>query len=285
MLLLVFAGASLFSFFGFVVCELFLGIPLLSNPALMDDYSNPDIIAALRLMQVLQAFGMLILPSAVFIWVSSSAYKMKALFAMPKRQPVMLSIAFFMVAFPFINFLAEWNSSIEIPTALGDWMSLKEEKAGTLTSLFLEMPTVELLLFNLLMIAVLPAVGEELIFRGVIQRGLGNLVGNYHVAIWITAILFSAIHMQFFGFVPRMLMGAAMGYLLLWSGNLWYPIIAHLTNNGLSVILAFGIQHGHIQPNIENAGLDNFGLAGFSLLFCLMLMYLFKQVEEEKIGV
>ena len=278
LLLFVFTGAAVFSFFGFVIAEVFLGVPLLSNPQMMDDMANPEMIPAMRVMQVMLALGMMVFPSAFYLWVTSSLGELKRIFGRLNRQGVMLSIAFFMVAFPFVNFLAEWNSSIEIPTALGGWMEGKESEAGKLTELFLHMPNVGLLLFNLLMIAVLPALGEELIFRGIIQKGLMKRF-NAHLAIWIAAALFSAIHLQFFGFVPRLLMGVAMGYLYFWSGNLWYPIIAHFTNNALSIILAYGIQHGSIDPQIETAGLENRVVASFSLVFCMMLLYLFKQKQ------
>lgn len=231
----------------------------------------------------MQALGMLIVPSLVYLWVSSSWFEMKGMFATPNRQSFLLSLVFFMVAFPFVNYIAEWNASVEIPTFLGDWMRGKESQAGKLTELFLDMPNAGLMIFNLLMIAVLPAVGEELIFRGIIQRGLTKQFGNPHLAIWIAAALFSAIHLQFFGFVPRLLMGVAMGYLLFWSGNLWYPIIAHFTNNALSVILAYGIQHGSVEADIESVGLENATMASFSLVFCLMLLYLFKQHQNKEV--
>lgn len=283
LLLLVFTGASLFSFLGFAISELLLDVPLLSNPALLDNITEPEIIPALRVMQVMQALGMLIVPSLVYLWVSSSWFEMKGMFATPNRQSFLLSLVFFMVAFPFVNYIAEWNASVEIPTFLGDWMRGKESQAGKLTELFLDMPNAGLMIFNLLMIAVLPAVGEELIFRGIIQRGLTKQFGNPHLAIWIAAALFSAIHLQFFGFVPRLLMGVAMGYLLFWSGNLWYPIIAHFTNNALSVILAYGIQHGSVEADIESVGLENATMASFSLVFCLMLLYLFKQHQNKEV--
>lgn len=280
MLLFVFTGASIFSFLGFAISELFLDIPLLSKPGLLDDYSDPELLPALRLMQVLQAIGMLIIPSAVYLWISSSAEMVKGMLAIPTRQPVLISIVLFMVAFPFVNYLADWNSNIEIPTWIGDWMQGKEAQAGTLTETFLNMPSVLLLVFNLFMIALLPAVGEELIFRGIIQQGFFKQTRNPHLAIWLAAVLFSAIHLQFFGFVPRLLMGVAMGYLFYWSGNLWYPMIAHFTNNALSVMLSYGLQHGLIEKDIESAGLGNPALVGFSLMFCLMLLYLFKQQQE-----
>ena len=272
-------GASVFSFFGFVVSQLFLGIPLLTDPNLLDNARDPELLPALRTMQVLQAFGLLIVPSVLYLWIADSWDGIKQLFQSPVRQSVMISIVFFMVALPFVNFLAEWNMSWEIPTFVGEWIGGKEDQIGTLTELFLDMPHAGLLVFNLIMIALLPAVGEELIFRGIMQRGLQERI-NPHVAIWLIAALFSAIHMQFLGFMPRLLMGVAMGYLLLWSGNLWYPIIAHFTNNALAVIFAYGIQHNAIDAGLEQSGTDNATVAAFSLIFCLMLLYLFKQHQE-----
>jgi len=94
-------------------------------------------------------------------------------------------------------------------------------------------------LLNMLMVAVIPAVGEELLFRGVIQKLLQKLVNNAHLAIIITAILFSAMHFQFYGFLPRWIMGIILGYLFYWSGNIWYPIIAHFLNNGFQVLMVY----------------------------------------------
>ena len=280
-LLLIFTGASVFSFIGFVISQLFLGVPLLTQPSLLDDMTNPELIPALRTMQLLQGIGMLIVPSVIYLWLSSSCGNVKVLFAGPVRQSVMICIVFFMVAFPLVNYLAEWNATWNLPTFLGNWLEGKESQAEEITKLFLDMPNVGLLILNLIMIALLPAVGEELIFRGIMQRGLQKMM-NPHVAIWLAAILFSAVHMQFLGFVPRMLMGVAMGYLFFWSGNLWYPIIAHFTNNALAVGMAYGIQHNSIDSSLESAGIGNPTIAAFSLIFCLMLLYLFKQFQESR---
>lgn len=264
-----------------MISQLFLGVPLLSQPMLLDDMTNPELMPALRTMQLLQGIGMLIVPAIVYLWISSSWGTVKGLFQSPIRQSVMISIVFFMVAFPFVNYLAEWNATWDLPTFLGDWLEGKELQAGEVTKLFLDMPNAGFLILNLIMIGLLPAVGEELIFRGIMQRGLQKMM-NPHLAIWFAAILFSAVHMQFLGFVPRMLMGVAMGYLFYWSGNLWYPIIAHFTNNALAVGMAYGIQHNLIDTKLENAGMDNPTIAAFSLIFCLMLLYLFKEHRESE---
>jgi hypothetical protein len=100
------------------------------------------------------------------------------------------------------------------------------------------------------------------------------------LAVWAAAILFSAIHVQFLGFVPRVLMGAGLGYLFLWSGNLWYPIIAHFSNNALAVVLSYLQQHGMGKQQLEVIGVGEPTLAMFSLAFCLVLLHLFKVVSK-----
>ena len=104
------------------------------------------------------------------------------------------------------------------------------------------------LLINLLVLAILPAIGEELTFRGVLQQLLYGQLStlnvqrstlNNHLAVWVTAFIFSFIHFQFYGFIPRLLLGALLGYALLWSGNIRYSMIMHATNNALSVLLFY----------------------------------------------
>jgi membrane protease YdiL (CAAX protease family) len=95
------------------------------------------------------------------------------------------------------------------------------------------------MILNLFIIAILPAVGEEFFFRGVLQKILIKLFKSGHVGIWVTAFIFSAIHFQFFGFVPRFILGLIFGYLFFWSGTLWLPVISHFINNAVPVIMAY----------------------------------------------
>jgi hypothetical protein len=231
-------------------------------------------------MQVVQAIGMMVVPSAFYLQVIGSLSGRQGVFSHLNRQLVLLSIVLFLISFPLINFLADWNATVELPTWLGEWMATKEETIGELQQRFLTMPNVGYLLFNLFMMAVLPALGEELVFRGVLQRGIRNWSGNVHLSVWVAAILFSAIHMQFFGFIPRMLMGVALGYLFAWSGNLLYPIIAHFVNNATAIVLTYGIQHGSVKPELESVGSNQTMMAIFSMMFVFMLLYLFKQQAE-----
>jgi len=120
-----------------------------------------------------------------------------------------------------------------------------------LQTLFLVMPTFTVFIVNLIIIGLLPAIAEEFLFRGALQQLLYEGFKNIHVAIWVTAIIFSAIHVQFYGFVPRMILGAILGYLFYWSGNIWVPIIGHLFNNGGQVALTYLHQQGVIKYDID----------------------------------
>src|SRR5690606_9694418 len=126
------------------------------------------------------------------------------------------------------------------------------------------------LAINLLMIAIIPAIGEELLFRGGIQNIFYKWFKNPHIAIWAAAILFSAIHVQFYGFIPRMLLWALFGYLLVWGKSIWYPIIGHFINNGSAVVTAFIYQQQGKSIDELDKG-DTFPMAGyiFSAIFTL----------------
>jgi uncharacterized protein len=135
------------------------------------------------------------------------------------------------------------------------------------------------------MIAILPAIGEELMFRGVIQRIFTNWTKNYHWGIWISAFLFSAMHMQFYGFLPRMLLGGMFGYLLVWSGTMWVPILAHFVNNTMGVLGYYLIDKGTITKDIEEwgTGTEQIPLLIFSIVLSGLLLFLIYRNQPNKI--
>ncbi len=137
-------------------------------------------------------------------------------------------------------------------------------------------------LLGVVVIALLPAIGEELVFRGMLQPELFRATGNHHAAIWISAIIFSAFHLQFFGFVPRMLLGALFGYLYVWSGNLLIPMLAHFVNNGFSVLMMYLYQKGTIPIDLDAPEAAPWPLVvGFTTVF-IALMYYFKKFYQSQ---
>lgn len=194
-------------------------------------------------------------------------------------------VAIVVIAFmPLNGLIIQWNQGIQFPETLAPierWMQAKEHELGELTNYLTTFNTPAQLALAMLVIAVLPAIGEEVLFRGVIQRRFTEWTGgNPHVGIWLAAAVFSAIHMQFYGFFPRMLLGALFGYLYVWAGNLWVPILAHFVNNGFTVLMIYLRQRQVISMDIENA--ERVPVMGglLSLLLCLGLLYYFRRINE-----
>ncbi len=158
---------------------------------------------------------------------------------LPRWFFLILAIAGMYSFLPVIEKIALWNAGIQLPevfSGIEAWMKRTEAAAMELTIDFMRMDNPIDLWINLFMIALLPALGEELLFRGVIQKYLSQIWKNIHIAVWLTAIIFSLLHFQFYGFIPRMILGAYMGYLLVYSKSIWVPILAHFINNGTAVV-------------------------------------------------
>ena len=241
LLLLVFACAIVFTIVAFVIGVLIYGFPPLISMSEADS-SNVEM---LRLLQIVSSFGMFVVAAVIFAKIQSDDWLN---YLNLKKFNFILAILtlLIMLSFsPFLEFSNELNKNMVLPEFLKDveaWMKLKEAQMAEMTKQLLVMRSVPVLLINMLMLAIIPAVGEELIFRGCLQRIFGRWTGNYHIAIWVTAIIFSTIHFQFYGFMPRMFLGALFGYLLVWSGSLWLPVLAHFLNNGVAVVTAYVFQ-------------------------------------------
>ncbi len=173
-------------------------------------------------------------------------------------SPLTLALTAMVVLFFMMpnSVLIEWNASVVLPDFLKNletWARQREDYAEELTRFMTTFGSAEEFFFAFFVVAVLPAVGEELVFRGMLQPQLQRATKNAHVAIWISAFLFSSLHMQFFGFVPRLFLGALFGYLYAWSGNLVVPMMAHFINNAFSVIMLYLHQLGKIDIDVETA--------------------------------
>lgn len=250
--------------------------------------SAPNSVAVLKYMQGVQSVGAFVLPPLVFAYlVSDKISTFLYLNKKPLFSSVCVAILITLASSPLINVIGEWNANIKLPEFLSwieTWMQQKEEAAAALTEMFVHTNTIWGLLINIIVIAAIPALGEELLFRGAIQRIFLSWTRNYHMAIWISAIIFSAFHMQFFGFVPRMLLGALFGYLLVWSKSLWLPIVAHFTNNAIAVIAYFMYDKGRIDTNPDEIGLNtSWGYAAIiSAIVVAALVYHVWKTEKTK---
>jgi uncharacterized protein len=245
----------------------------LTNPV-----SHPEIRLPILIMQgCATLIGLILIP---LLYILSIEKKNALLWITEKSTPlVMIAVtALIVISFMAINSVfIEWNANVTFPDLLkefGDWARERETLAEELTRFFTTFNNTSDFLLGVFVIALLPAIGEELVFRGMLQPEIFRASGNHHVAIWVSALLFSAFHMQFFGFVPRALLGALFGYLYVWSGNLLIPMIAHFVNNGFSVLMMYLYQKGTITIDMDSPEAVPLPLvASFSVAFFALLYY------------
>lgn len=235
-------------------------VGMIAGYAIMALFSVTDIesLTGMRIMQLSTQIGLFFLPPAA--WALLFETKPKSALGLKATAPAImfgLGVLLMLAALPLVHGLSEWNQSFRLPESLAaieQQLRAMEDKAEALTKTFLSVGTIGGLLFNLLMIAVVPAVGEELLFRGVIQNLLIRSMRNAHLAVVLGALIFSILHFQFYGLIPRFLLGLFLGYFFLWSGSLWVPILMHFVNNGLAVVAFYLHYNGVSDVPMEDFG-------------------------------
>ena len=257
------------------------GVSLTDLGTLPQNLNNPDAIRLLKYLQFVQSFSLFLIPALLFLLiVRDDGLRSLRLKKFPGMFQILLVVMLMMALVPLNNLLAEWNSNIHLPDFLGNvenWIRNMEEKATRLTEAFLRMDNFGSFLFNLVLIAVLPAIGEELMFRGAIQPLMQSWTRNVHAGIWITAFLFSFFHFQFLGFLPRLLLGAIFGYLFSWSRSLWLPVLAHFVNNGMAVTFYYVVGQQEVENSVDKIGTAETGayalLGGIVVSGILFVLY------------
>jgi membrane protease YdiL (CAAX protease family) len=276
----------------FMVVAMLVAIPFFGMEGMLSSISaaanTPESINFLKYFQVVQSIGLFVVPPFILAHLyHENVGEYLQINRSTKPNSYFFAAISLLFIIPFINFLGAINSQMSFPESLAgleNWMRTMEDAAELMVEKFMNVETISGLMFNLFMIAILPALGEELMFRGVIQRILTNWTKNYHWGIWITAFLFSAMHMQFYGFLPRMALGAMFGYLLVWTGTMWVPILAHFVNNAMGVLGYYFIEKGMISKDVEEwgTGTEQLPLAIFSMVIVGFLLFLIYRGEHHK---
>ena len=282
---------KLFYFFLIVIISSFVGILISSiiSPTEIDSLLNENIFR-LKMSQLIASLFIFIVPSVVLSYFTfNESLNIFGFKRGLKRQNLQIILLIMIFIQPFVIFCVQINSSVldsisEYIPAIYKQMKIMEDRATELTEFLLQMNTIGDLFFNIFLIALIPAIGEELFFRGIIQQKLKNIL-TPHLSVFITSFIFSAIHFQFFGFLPRFFLGMILGYLFLYSRNLWTSIFAHFINNALGVLLMYSSFKDNLSfdvtkvPNIEVSPL----LASFSILVVFFFIYLYRKINMDKI--
>jgi uncharacterized protein len=230
-------------------------------------------------MQAFGAFiGMILIP---YYFLKKQGRKLSSYFRLPPIQPSLI-IPVLVIVFMGVNAIfIRWNDQITLPFGIEEWARPMEKKLAEATLFMTQYDSLAQGLLAFLVIAILPAIGEEIIFRGMIQNDLYRATKNIHLAIWVSAFIFSAIHLQFYGFFPRMFLGALFGYLYYWSGNLWMPVIAHFVNNGFTLISLYLFHKGTIPLDLEKAEPTPLQVS-ISIVFSAILLYGYKNFYNKR---
>jgi len=264
---------------GFIVGYLIMGIVAFSmglqNASSMGklDWSRPEVLTGMKVIQALSSILIFFLPAYLFAFIvyDGKTTNLLGLKPAPLKPMYVLAIVIIMVAFPFVFWLGELNQLIPLP----QWMGTLENEATKQMQQFLKADHIGDVIINVLIIALLPAICEEICFRGALQRIMIHITKNAWTGIIVTSILFSALHMQFQGFLPRMFLGVILGAIYWYSGSLWPSILAHFVNNSLQVIVvSYAPQYIEKNPPIPIL------LAAFSGLLIWGLLWVFKSTSK-----
>ena len=281
LLLIIYAlgGLVVAMVIGFAIVFFYYGATIIKDTSWLSG-NNPQLVGALKILLIAQQVGLFLVP-AILLGITEGKkpqnfYGLKR----PNLQILVLVLLLMLSSMPLMSWVNETNQKMVLPDVLKgieQWMRKMEDEGAKTTAAILKMKSIGDFLITLFIIAIVPAICEEFLFRGALQRTFLRWIKNPHVAIWISAIIFSTIHFQFYGFFPRLFLGAAFGYIYFWTGSLWYTIFAHFLNNGFAVGMAWYFQRNNLPlNNDEEIPIQWYGY----IISAILTLALFKLLKD-----
>lgn len=240
-----------------------MAIPLFSvnvftDPEILRDLTDEKALMVNKYFQIIQSIGLFIVPAMVAAYIfSNKSSEYLGFSKKPELFSLIVAGIVMIVSIPLVNWLLQINEMLTLPEALHsieEWIRNAEEDRIEISKAFLEVSTFGGFLINLLMFGVIAAIGEELIFRGLVLRFLHEWFRNAHVAVILSALLFAVLHLQFFSLLPRIGLGVLMGYLYVWTRSIWVPILVHFVNNASAVVVFYLVNIGYLKLDVESFG-------------------------------
>jgi membrane protease YdiL (CAAX protease family) len=245
------------------------------------DLTDPKVLLAVQVGQIIGAVFAFILPVIIYsIITTENRAEELGLKGKPKAVTLLLAGVLMLCAGPLINYMTMLNGKIPFP----DFIIHFQESADKEQEAFLKGQSVATLILNICMIGIMAAVGEELFFRSAMQKILIKWTDNAHIGILLTGIIFSAVHFEFLGFFPRMLMGMYLGYLFVWTKSIWIPMFVHFINNGSAVLFSFLEERKILPVKIDELGSDKsqIGYVMISTVIVVVLLFIIYRIENKK---
>lgn len=241
----------------------------------------------LKYLQAFQHLSMFLLPAlAIGYFMKGDAWSYLGLKNKPRLTSALLSILFILFIIPLNTYLSWLNAELDLPAWLGgleEWISEKELQSERLTMILMNAAGPGALLMNIIIIALIPALGEEFLYRGVLQEIFKKWMKSGNLAVLLTAFLFSASHLQFYGFLPRLVLGLGFGYIYLWTGNIWLPVLAHFINNLIPVILSYFMGWDNVSSTMDEFAAGDVLMAAIPALIALLVLFSLRTKEREGI--
>ncbi|MBE0674690.1 MAG: CPBP family intramembrane metalloprotease [Bacteroidales bacterium] len=243
---------------------------------------------SLKYLQAAQHISLFILPVLFWSWLSDgNLTTYTGLGRIPLAENILLIMLMAFLLFPVNSYASSINQGLRLPEWLSGvetWILGREAAGEKITIALMSTGNIAGLVTNLLVLAILPAFGEELFFRGFLQKNLGNILQSGHLAVVVTAIIFSTLHFQFLGFLPRFLLGVFYGYLFLWSQSVWLPVIAHFVNNAVPVMLSYLYGWSTVNSTSNEIATDKPVLPAVSLIALVALMLYSRRILDRQVN-
>jgi len=274
--------AVISSTIGALLAQLITGIHIFGSSSALSDLNNPNVILALKITQLFSAIGTFFIPPIIGAYLFSD--NVKEYLGATKSidvQQIVLALLLILMIQPFVNWMSLINAGINLPEWLKALLSSPGNSAQKIGEALMKGDSITSLLFSCVVISIIPAISEELIFRGVIQKLFIDLAKNKHFGIILTATLFSAMHMDVAGFIPRFALGAMLGYLYVWSGSIYLPIVAHFANNLLAFLMEIGKNKNALSFNSDHLGVapGQEMVLGASVFLTWALLFLIRKIS------
>lgn len=274
---------------GLLIGKMYFDVSLAQLAEMVMHPDTSQEIAFIRFYQLFNQIGVFFLPVfGLMFFTTGNVWSSLKLDSKPYAVAVVITILIVYASLPFNGFLTSLNESMTLPKSMAgieQWMKDKELQANTLIEAMLTTRSVAVLMLNMFIVALIPALGEELFFRGVLLKLFREITHNIHWAVIVSAILFSAFHFQFYGFLPRLMMGLILGYLYVFTQNLWIPIIMHFVNNASSVLLFYLHENGVIGVSMDKFGTtDNVVyIIGSGMMVVWLMIMLYQRLGVDRV--
>jgi len=275
----------LFLLIGIFIAGIFAGL-ILMIPGI-NEYGE---ISGIYVNTIMQSVFAIALPAYLIVaWTNHKpVYYLKIINDGKLPSKMIFALLVFMVSYFFASFLAQLNKGMILPESMKnieEMMRSMEDAALETTDMLLSGKSLGSIIMNLVVVAGFAAISEELFFRGALQQFIYEKLKNDHVSIWLTALVFSLVHFQFYGFLPRLFLGAILGYLFNYTQNLWAPILFHFLNNATVIILNFFWSDREWYKNLEETSVTPVftGIAIVSLVLTIALFWVYNNQTSKNI--